>query len=141
VRAQAGAAAAPPILIGATGDRALRVVAEHADIWNIPTPGDVADFRRRSAVLDGHCAAIGRDPAEIVRSAQLLLSAHEPSGRGTPGPFPIVGPSQARQLLVELIDAGASHLVLAPVGSLAVRRLADEVVAPVLAEVERARQV
>ena len=51
----------PPIMIGAAGEKlALRVVAEHADIWNCPTRGDVDEFRRKSAVLDDHCAAIGR---------------------------------------------------------------------------------
>src|SRR5580658_4304562 len=55
----------PPIMIGSGGERhGLRIVAEHADIWSSPT-FTAADFRRKSAVLDDHCAAIGRDPAEI----------------------------------------------------------------------------
>jgi len=46
----------PPIMIGAGGERsALRVVAQHADIWASPT-FTAADFRRKSAVLDDHCA-------------------------------------------------------------------------------------
>ncbi len=61
-------------MIGAAGETlSLRVVAEHADTWNCPTCGDVEEFRRKSVVLDEHCAAISRDPSEIRRSVQVLV--------------------------------------------------------------------
>ena len=44
----------------------LRYTAEHADIWH--GFGDAATVARKSRILDGHCADVGRDPAEIVRS-------------------------------------------------------------------------
>ena len=44
----------------------LRIVAEYADTWN--SFGTVDEMRQRNAVLDEHCAAIGRDPRTIVRS-------------------------------------------------------------------------
>jgi alkanesulfonate monooxygenase SsuD/methylene tetrahydromethanopterin reductase-like flavin-dependent oxidoreductase (luciferase family) len=108
----------PPVMIGAGGERrALRVVAEHADIWNCPAL-TVDEFRHKSRVLDGHCAAIGRDPAEIVRSVQLLL-------RGTE-------PATARRQLTEYIDAGARHLVIAPVPPAPpLRQIVDEIIEPV----------
>ncbi|EFV13623.1 LLM class F420-dependent oxidoreductase [Segniliparus rugosus] len=57
-----------PILIGGGGERKmLRIVAEHADIWH--SFSAVAQLRHKSAVLAEHCAAVGRDPAEIVRAA------------------------------------------------------------------------
>jgi F420-dependent oxidoreductase-like protein len=65
----------PPIWIGGTGRRrTLRMAAEHAAVWNAPggSPEQVAEL---SAVLDGHCAAIGRDPAEIRRSVQIRAPA------------------------------------------------------------------
>ena len=60
----------PPILIGGRSTATLRVVAEHADVWNIPG-GDIADLISRSALLDRFCAEIGRDPAAITRSVCL----------------------------------------------------------------------
>jgi alkanesulfonate monooxygenase SsuD/methylene tetrahydromethanopterin reductase-like flavin-dependent oxidoreductase (luciferase family) len=119
----------PPIMIGAGGERTgLRIVAQHADIWASPT-FTAADFRRKSAVLDDHCAAIGRDPKEITRSAQVFFTAREPAAGASRYP----GPAGARDLLADLIDAGARHLVLACIGMPSVRWVADEVVRPVLA--------
>ncbi|HKO27033.1 MAG TPA: LLM class flavin-dependent oxidoreductase [Solirubrobacteraceae bacterium] len=115
----------PPILIGAGGERAaLRVVAEHADIWNAPVR-TTEEFRHKSRVLDDYCATVGRDPAEIVRSKQLLVNAADPSA-----------PEAAQEALLELIDAGARHLVLAPFPPLPPAAwLADEIVEPVLERV------
>ncbi len=60
-----------PLAIGGSGEkRTLRIVAEHADIWNADQD-DPESFRRRSAILDEHCRAVGRDPASIERTAGL----------------------------------------------------------------------
>jgi alkanesulfonate monooxygenase SsuD/methylene tetrahydromethanopterin reductase-like flavin-dependent oxidoreductase (luciferase family) len=119
----------PPIMIGSGGERyGLRIVAEHADIWSSPT-FTAADFRRKNAILDDHCAAVERDPAEIIRSVQVFFTAQEPSGGTARHP----GPAAARELLAELIDAGARHCVLACIGMPSVRWVADEIVNPVRA--------
>ncbi len=124
----------PPILIGTAGPRGLRIAAEHADMW--VWPGDVDGFRRTSVGLDDACAEIGRDPSEIVRVAQVVFTprpAPPPSGAGL---VRRLDAAQARDRLLELIEAGASHLVLAPVlpaGDRPARLVADEVVEPVLA--------
>lgn len=56
-----------PLMIGGSGPKVtLRLAAEHADIWHaFGTPEEMA---AKSAILDEHCAAIGRDPKEIERS-------------------------------------------------------------------------
>ena len=131
----------PPIMIGAAGNRSLRIVARHADIWNCPTRGDVAEFERFSHVLDDYCADIGRDPGTIERSVQLLVDPTRQSVRAGGGLPPIAGPDQTRDLLLAFIAAGATHLVLAPVASATDRPaqfLADEVVEPVRQQLRRA---
>lgn len=71
----------PPLLIGGWGNRTLRLVAEHADIWNIPgPPHNTIDYiTERGAVLDDHCEAIGRDPRTITRSVQYIVSYDDPA--------------------------------------------------------------
>src|SRR3954462_6045648 len=66
----------PPICIGGGGERrTLRAVARYAQHWNFPG-GPPEEFARKREVLAGHCADIGRDPAEIMTSTHLRL----PSG-------------------------------------------------------------
>lgn len=60
-----------PLLIGGKGDRMLRLVARHADMWNMWSMP--SKFAERSAVLDQFSEAIGRDPATIRRSTQALV--------------------------------------------------------------------
>ena len=61
----------PPILIGGSGERkTLRLVAQYADACNLwPTP----EIPQKLAVLRAHCAAVGRDYAEIEKTS--ILSA------------------------------------------------------------------
>ncbi|MEU6729532.1 LLM class flavin-dependent oxidoreductase [Nonomuraea wenchangensis] len=107
----------PPILIGGRSSATLRVAAEHADLWNIPGGGDVADLAGRSALLDRHCAAIGRDPAAITRSIHLPVSYDRP------------GPT--RNAIGAAVEAGFRHVVLglpAPYPDGVARWVADELI-------------
>jgi alkanesulfonate monooxygenase SsuD/methylene tetrahydromethanopterin reductase-like flavin-dependent oxidoreductase (luciferase family) len=106
----------PPIMIGGRSTATLRVVAEHADLWNIPG-GNIDDAVRRSALLDRFCAEIGRDPAAITRSIFLPLSYDQP---GT-----------TREAIGEALDAGFRHIVLglpAPYPANVARWIADEII-------------
>ncbi|MDT5151569.1 MAG: hypothetical protein QOI01_3302 [Mycobacterium sp.] len=87
----------PPVIIGGRSALLLRVVAEHADLWNIPG-GDIDDAVERSALLDRYCADIGRDPAAVVRSMHLQVSYDQPG--------------IARDSIARAIEAGFGHLVL-----------------------------
>lgn len=115
----------PPLLIGGWGNRTLRLVAEHADIWNVPGPphNQVDYIVERARVLDEHCAAIGRDPSEISRSVQVVMSYDDIEA--------------SRRTVLELVRAGLDHIVLSlprgyPQG--VARWLTDEVIKPVRAE-------
>lgn len=56
-----------PIMIGGSGEKVtLRLVAQHADMWN--SFGAPNEIGRLSGILDDWCAKVGRDPATIERS-------------------------------------------------------------------------
>ncbi|MGA5300354.1 LLM class flavin-dependent oxidoreductase [Nucisporomicrobium flavum] len=87
----------PPFVIGGRAAATLRVVAEHADVWNYPG-GDVADAVRRGALLDRYCAEIGRDPASITRSLVLPVAYDDPGA--------------TRAAIGRAMEAGFGHIVL-----------------------------
>jgi F420-dependent oxidoreductase-like protein len=61
----------PPIWIGGSGPkRTLRITAQYADVWNA-AGGSPEAVAASSAILDQHCADVGRDPAQIRRSVQV----------------------------------------------------------------------
>ncbi len=106
----------PPILIGGRSSPVLRVVAQHADLWNIPG-GDIDDVVSRSALLDRYCAEIGRDPASITRSIHLAVSYEQCD--------------MTRDAIAEAIGAGFQHIVLglpAPYPANVARWVTDELI-------------
>ncbi len=108
----------PPILVGGRSAATLRVVAEHADVWNMPG-GDLDDAARRSALLDRYCADIGRDPASITHSIALPVSYDRPD--------------TTREASRAAIEAGFRHVVLglpAPYPADVARWVADEIIVP-----------
>ncbi len=61
-----------PLLIGGGGEKVtLRITAQYADEWNVW--GDVEFLKQKMAVLDAHCEKLGRDPAEIHRTAVAMI--------------------------------------------------------------------
>ena len=62
----------PELMIGGGGERVtLRIVAKHADHWNVW--GGPKVLTRKGAILNEHCAAVGRDPKTITRSVNMAL--------------------------------------------------------------------
>jgi probable F420-dependent oxidoreductase len=60
-----------PIIIGGAGEKVtLRLVAQYADAWNMF--GTPEEYAAKCSVLDGWCAKLGRDPAEIERTVLLI---------------------------------------------------------------------
>jgi F420-dependent oxidoreductase-like protein len=73
-----------PLVIGGSGEkRTLRIVAEHADIWHTGF-GDLERYKHLLEVLDGHCADVGRDPADIRKSLtfRAVLAETEAEAQG-----------------------------------------------------------
>lgn len=110
----------PPILIGGGGEKkTLRLVAQYADVWN-STAQTVDELKHKIEVLNRHCDAVGRDPAEIRKTAGLLGD-----------PFDNLDDylktlESYAELGIDLVNVGPLPGNPDPVGF--VRRLGDEVV-------------
>jgi alkanesulfonate monooxygenase SsuD/methylene tetrahydromethanopterin reductase-like flavin-dependent oxidoreductase (luciferase family) len=92
-------------MVGGGGERkTLRLVAQYADACNVF--GSPEAIARKYAILDAHCAAVGRDPDEIERSTLqgVRLSIDGAGGGETP--------SQVVDRFGELSDAGAQHVIV-----------------------------
>jgi len=60
-----------PVMIGGGGEKVtLRIVAQHANIWN--GQGEPEVLAHKNQVLDDWCVKVGRNPDEIERSAQIF---------------------------------------------------------------------
>jgi hypothetical protein len=95
-------------------------------LWNSPAR-TAEEFAAMDRILNDQCSAIGRNPHDIIRQRQLFVSGNDAVG--------------ARRQLVEMIRAGCTQLILAPIPprhANPVAWLAKEVVEPVLAEVSAA---
>jgi len=116
----------PPIMIGAAGEQiALRLVARHADWWNLSGTSP-EEFARKAAVLERHCAAVGRDPTSILYTYQCQAVALADSEREarriaegtkffqhTGAGGTLVGtPEQIEARLAEYVDLGVRHFIL-----------------------------
>jgi probable F420-dependent oxidoreductase len=61
-----------PILIGGTGEKVtLRLVARHAQMWNLVGTGP-EDAKRLNGIIDHWCEVEGTDPAGIERTALVM---------------------------------------------------------------------
>ena len=108
----------PPILIAGRTARVLRVVAEHADVWNI-AGYSIEEAKARSDLLDRYCAEIGRDPASIARSTSVRIDYEDPEG--------------TRNTVDQALAAGFTHVVLslgAPYPDQVAHWVAEQIVAP-----------
>ena len=110
-----------PIWIGGSGERrTLRIAAQWADGWNIPFVGPDT-FAHKRNVLHGHCADVGRDPAEIRVAVNLGLALDDDSLRQQFGrladfvrPGVLMGSDQqVLERVADYVEAGADQINLA----------------------------
>jgi F420-dependent oxidoreductase-like protein len=94
----------PPIMVGGGGERkTLRLVAQYADACNVF--GSPEGIARKYAILDQHCAEVGRDPRDIERSTLQNVRLGPSSSARTESPQQVV------DRFGELWDAGAEHVI------------------------------
>jgi F420-dependent oxidoreductase-like protein len=102
-----------PLMIGGGGEQVtLRIVARHADEWNVwGTPEVLA---QKQAILDRHCAAVGRDPQAIRRTAAVMLAFDaDPSASAAGGRPLLAGDGAAMRATVQrFVDVGVGELII-----------------------------
>jgi alkanesulfonate monooxygenase SsuD/methylene tetrahydromethanopterin reductase-like flavin-dependent oxidoreductase (luciferase family) len=76
-----------PIMIGTfSGERMMRLTAQHADSWNVwsnSTGNRAAGVPALRAQMDSYCVDAGRDPKTLGRSAAVMIDF--PGAYGRPG--------------------------------------------------------
>jgi F420-dependent oxidoreductase-like protein len=105
-----------PLLVGGGGEkRTLRIAAKYANEWNVWGTPEV--LKHKMGVLDQHCADIGRDPAQIERSAQALIfltddpAVKERAAGG--GRAAIAGtPGEVRAVIEQFRDIGLNEFIV-----------------------------
>jgi alkanesulfonate monooxygenase SsuD/methylene tetrahydromethanopterin reductase-like flavin-dependent oxidoreductase (luciferase family) len=114
----------PPIWLGGQGPRGLRMAARYADGWNYASNlgGTLAGFIERRDILFRACDELGRDPAGLELSVQIIIPPDGEPRRA------------ATQAAIDYGRAGAVHILLTTPGregAAGIRRLAAEVAAPI----------
>jgi F420-dependent oxidoreductase-like protein len=114
----------PRIMVGGSGEkRTLRLVAQYADMCNINGSPDT--IRHLLEVLRGHCADVGRDPAEVTttRLGSLFLTSSAEEAEQTSGflrdaagadfeeRFTVGDPGAVIDQVGALVDAGLDELI------------------------------
>lgn len=111
----------PPIMIGGGGEqKTLRVVARHADWWNLPG-GTVENYAHKLDVLRQHCQAVGRRYDDIVKTwspEAIAIAETEAAAQQIAATSPyrkdvIVGtPQQVAAQLKPFVELGVERLII-----------------------------
>jgi len=68
----------PPLMIGGHGEHVLlKIVARHADMWNM-TSADANEMKRLIEVIKGHADTVARD-AEEIEITEMMAMSFKPS--------------------------------------------------------------
>jgi probable F420-dependent oxidoreductase len=131
----------PPILIGGSGPRLLRLAATYADAWNADRQNDVEAVKRFNVTIDDACRDVGREPDSLDRVIGIQVDvgndtreAHQPR-QFVMAPWPLTGtPEEVAEQIRRYGEARVSHMMVwADPVSLA----GIEAFAPVLAALDR----
>ena len=108
-----------PIMVGTFGaPKMTRLIAEHADIWNVwaqHTGNRAAGVKPLLQRLDAACEEVGRDPATLQRTAAVMVDL--PGAYGRPGqtvPSLLGSPEELSEEMRGYAREGISHVQLYP---------------------------
>ncbi len=123
----------PPLLVGSSGPRMLRITLPHVEAWNAwyTTYGNRPDgIAQQRALVDAGCAEVGRDPDEVERTVAAFVEL--PGAQGLrvfdrhSAPAISGSPEEIAAVLRRLAAEGIAHvqLVIDPVTPEGVEALA-----------------
>jgi len=117
-----------PLMIGGHGERVLlKIVAKHADMWNM-TNADAAEMKRLIGVIERHADTVGRDSDLVEKTLALSMVYNAPKQReeimtGLIAMMSQTTPDKARERMIignkqecidrieEFIKAGVTHFL------------------------------
>jgi alkanesulfonate monooxygenase SsuD/methylene tetrahydromethanopterin reductase-like flavin-dependent oxidoreductase (luciferase family) len=117
-------------MIGANAPRMLSITLPHVDAWNTwftAYGNTVEGFAQHNAEISAAAERAGRDPAEIERSACVLVEVDGGTGE-RPRDVPAVQAGDLADHLRALKEAGADEaiLVLDPITESSIRSLVSD---------------
>jgi alkanesulfonate monooxygenase SsuD/methylene tetrahydromethanopterin reductase-like flavin-dependent oxidoreductase (luciferase family) len=107
----------PPIMIGTTGKRMLALTAQYADLWNVwfdETDNDINQLQPLLEIVDAACAAVGRVPETLERTAAVNVDVF-PISPSPKSIAPLTGtPEELADQLRAHAAIGITHLQVWP---------------------------
>lgn len=139
----------PPIWVGGAGEQVtLKLAAKYGDVTNFGGHlDDLGWYAHKFEVIERHCEAVGRDPADLTRSTNVETTLLRP------GDDPelltrtyrrdqtleqyrshavVGGPQQVIDAYGRLIEAGLEYIIISDVPGLATTDVLDALAADVL---------
>jgi alkanesulfonate monooxygenase SsuD/methylene tetrahydromethanopterin reductase-like flavin-dependent oxidoreductase (luciferase family) len=99
----------PPIIVGTSGERMLRLTARYADAWNTVWHTEPGPALEDMAKLDLACAEVGRDPQSIVRTVGGIIAM--PGFEGDASRRITGEPEEIAAVLRGFQEAGFRHFI------------------------------
>jgi len=125
-----------PLMVGSNGPKMLRLTTPYVAMWNswfLWFGNRASGLGPLMAAVDEACLEVGRDPAEVERTAAVLVQLEGGTGRNAgdserPTAPPLRGSAdELAASLFEFAEAGISHLqlVLDPITSRSVEQMGE----------------
>ena len=139
----------PPIWIGGSGEKVtLKLAAKYGDAINLGGHvNDMAFYHHKLDVLKAHCDSVGRDPADLIHSANVVTTLLQPGDdpvalteryrRGQTleeykANSVVGGPQEVIDTYGRLIDAGIDYIIVADLPGVASTDILERVASEVL---------
>jgi probable F420-dependent oxidoreductase len=109
----------PPILVGGSGPRLLRLAARYGDAWNADRQNDVAAVQALNERVDQACQDVGRDLVSLARIIGIQVDLLNESRQAMQprqwvmAPWPLTGtPEELAAQIRRYAEARTEHLIV-----------------------------